>query len=257
MFSAFQVPAFNDRLKRLSVRSDVFWILGMTVGLGTTLLAAFVHFAPTSGEFFVYAGLLLRGSLYLWAGDARRDQGGDVLSFLFQMGLVAGLFELLVDWGLVNLVSSGRLVYAPTPDLVLLASPLWMPVAWACVITELGYPALRLFGFLRAKMSMTRAAILSSLVIGISAGVMVGFYEYFADLAGWWKYETARVMIGSACAVFIPLGEAFMFFFILPVAARVMAKSDRPLAAKLEGGVIFAMAIAGGYGLAYGLLEIW
>lgn len=255
MFSAYQVPAFNDRLKRLSASSDVLWILGMTVGLGLTLLAAFDHYNSTSGEFLVYASLLIRGSLYLWAGDARRDRGGDVLSLLFQMGLVAGLFELLVDWGLVNLVSSGRLVYAPTPDLMLLASPFWMPVAWACVIAELGYPAVRLFGFLRGKMSTTKAALLSSFAIGVSAGVMVGFYEYFADLAGWWKYETARVMIGSACALFIPVGEAFMFFFILPVAARAMGKTNQPLAAKVEGGVFFAMAIAGGYGLAYGLLE--
>jgi hypothetical protein len=29
---------------------------------------------------------------------------------------------------------------------VLLASPIWMPIAWACVIVELGYPAVRLFG---------------------------------------------------------------------------------------------------------------
>lgn len=252
----FMSQAFTERVGKLSLASDILWVLGMWVGLGTTLLAAFEHFKPTSGEFLVYASLLVRSTLYLWAGDARRERGGEVLSLLFQVGLVAGLFELLVDWVLVHGVSSGRLVYAPTHDLILLASPLWMPVAWACVITELGYPALRLFGFLRKKMAVGGAALCTSLLIGISAGIMVGFYEYFADLAGWWKYEPARAMIGSACALYIPLGEAFMFFFILPVAARVMARSDRPLAAKIEGGALFALAIAGGYGAAYALLEM-
>ena len=139
--------------------------------------------------------------------------------------------------------------------MVLLASPIWMPVAWACVIVELGYPALRLFGILRRRTTTARAAIAASVAIAIGAGVTVGFYEYFAYRAGWWKYAPAHVMIGSFCAAFIPLGEAFMFLAIIPIAMRALSRQDRPVAAAIEGGVTFAAAIFGGYALAYLLLE--
>lgn len=83
----------------------------------------------------------------------------------------------------------------------------------------------------------------------------VGFYEYFAYKASWWKYERANVMIGDFCALYIPLGEFFMFLFVLPIAARVLSRDDRPLGSAIVGGVLFAVAIAMGYTLGYLLLE--
>ncbi|MEO8305439.1 MAG: hypothetical protein ABI724_15080 [Betaproteobacteria bacterium] len=53
--------------------------------------------------------------------------------------------------------------------------------------------------------------MIASIVIAIAAGVTIGFYEYFAYRAGWWKYAPANAMIGCFCARFIPLGEAFVF----------------------------------------------
>jgi hypothetical protein len=131
-----------------------------------------------------------------------------------------------------------------------------MPLAWACVITELGYPALRIFGILQPRLGTAVAATISTLLIGLGAGLTVGLYEYFAYRAGWWKYERAQAMIGDFCALYIPLGEVFMFLPILPIAARVLSDEDRPLAAAVIGGVRFAMAIAAGYALAYVLLEL-
>jgi hypothetical protein len=83
----------------------------------------------------------------------------------------------------------------------------------------------------------------------------VGFYEYFAYRANWWKYEKANVMIGDFCALYIPLGEFFMFLAVLPIAAAALSRDDRPTASVIEGGVRFAAAIAAGYALAYLLLE--
>jgi hypothetical protein len=82
-------------------------------------------------------------SLYFRAGAVLEGCGGEVLSDLFNLGLVAGIFEILVDYGLIHWITNGRLVYLTGNDVILLASPLWMPVAWACVIAELGYPAMR------------------------------------------------------------------------------------------------------------------
>jgi hypothetical protein len=227
----------------------------MVTGLALTVVAAFAPLPATGGTMCAYLGLSIRSALYASAGQALPQRGGAVLTSLFLMGVVAGLFELPIDWWLIHGVRNGRLDYLGANDVVLLASPIWMPIAWACVIVELGYPAVRLFGALRHRMKASAAAIVASLVIGASAGVTVGFYEYFAYRAGWWKYQPAHAMLGEFCALFIPLGEAFMFLAILPIAARALGRHDRPVASAVEGGITFAAAIFVGYALAYALLE--
>jgi hypothetical protein len=253
--SVLEAPGFIRRIGELSGKSDLVWFLAMNVGLGFTLIAAYLFPFSPSGNFWAYAGLFIRASLYLWSGEALKGRGGETLSGLFKLGIVAGIFEVLVDWGLIHWVSNGRLVYLTGNDVVLLGSPVWMPLAWACVIVELGYPALRLYGLFRAKMTARRAGLVASLMIALAASVTVGFYEYFAYRAGWWKYERANAMIGDFCALYIPLGEFFMFLVILPIAASAFSKEDRRLAPFIEGGGRFAAAIALGYTLAYLLIE--
>ena len=65
---------------------------------------------------------------------------------------------------------TGRLTYLTGNDVVLLGSPIWMPVAWACIIVELGYPALRLFGLLRRRLEQTGALLAASVSTAIGAG---------------------------------------------------------------------------------------
>ena len=250
-------PAFQSALSRLSRASDAVWLLALTSGIVSTLFPAFFLPYPqfNVGRFFVYAGLLVRASLYVWAGDRLADRGGAVLRRLFLMGLVAGLFELLVDWWLVNGIVRGRLVYLSGPDVVLLSSPIWMPIAWACVIVELGYPLLRLFEWWQKKLSLRMAAALAALLCGVSAGMMVGFYEYFAYRAGWWMYQPARRMLGDFCTLYIPVGEAIMFPALLPIAANLLSEEKPTTAGAIAAGSQFAMMIAIGYGVAYVLLE--
>lgn len=123
-----------------------------------------------------------------------------------------------------------------------------MPLAWACVIVELGYPAVRLFDILRRP-------VIATLIAAIGAGITVGFYEYFAYCAQWWKYERANAMLGDFCALYIPLGEFLMFLVILPIATRAIADEERPVARAIVGGASFAVVIAFGYAIAYLLLE--
>ena len=249
--------AVGERLGQLNRASDRVWLLGLAAGIGCTLIAAYLfpYPASASGKFWAYAGLLIRGGLYLWAGDALRGRGGETLQRLFLMGLVAGLCELLVDWWLIHGVSSGRLIYLSGNDVTLLGSPVWMPLAWACVIVELGYPALRLLGATAMKLGMMRALALASLLCGAAAGVTVGLYEYFAALAGWWTYAPARVMLGTTCALYIPLGESLMFLTLPLLSLPVLIADERPTAAAIVGGARFALAIAAGYAIAYFLLE--
>jgi hypothetical protein len=246
---------FTRRIETMSTASDAVWLIALSVGLGFTLVAAYGAPGSPSGKFWAYAGLLIRGSLYLWSGDALRTRGGSVLRRLFVVGLVAGVFELLVDWALIHWVPNGKLVYLTGNDLVLLGSPVWMPLAWACVIVELGYPAVRLFGLWRFKFGDIPATIASSSIIAVSAAFTVGFYEYFAYRAGWWKYEAASAMIGDFCAAYIPLGELLMFLAIVPVAAHALGGEEHRTARAVEAGALFACAIGAGYALAYLLLE--
>lgn len=242
-------PRFAARLSELGADSDRLWLAAMAAGPGVTVLCAFLPI-PFSGQFWAYASVSCRVALYLWARDGLPGRGGAVLWRLFTMGLVAGALELLVDWLLVHSVASGRLVYLGPNDVVLLASPAWMPLAWACVIVELGYPALRLY-------ALTSRAALATVVIASSAAVTVGLYEVLAARIGWWRYEPARFMLGPDCALYIPLGEFLMFLPILPIAARLFADEERPVSAAIEAGARFAASIALGYGLAYLLLEAW
>ena len=245
---------FERRLDELSRSSDSVWLVALTTGLAFTLIAAYPFAHTPSGAFWAYAGLLIRGGLYLWAGDRLRGRGGDTLETLFYVGLVAGVLEILVDWALIHWVPTGRLVYL-THDVVVLGSPVYMPLAWACVIVELSYPALRWYGAWRRQMSRVAAAAAVSVSIAVFAGLTVGFYEYFAYRANWWKYEPARVMIGDFCALYIPVGEFLMFLPVIPIMARALSASDHRRAATIESGALFGGAIAVGYALAYLVLE--
>ncbi|MCC6557568.1 MAG: hypothetical protein IT372_31840 [Polyangiaceae bacterium] len=248
-------PTFLKRVEELSRASDLVWIIGLVSALGFTLIGAHGFAFSESGKLWAYASLILRAGLYLWSGDALRGRGGEVLSRLLRLGMVAGFAELLVDWALIHWVSRGRLVYLSGNDVVLLGSPIWMPLAWACVIVELGYLAMRLFGALRPRLPGPWAAVAASVITAVSAGLMVGFYEYFAYRASWWRYEPANAMIGDFCALYIPLGEVFMFLPVLPIVARGVSRDDRPAASAVESGALLACAIAAGYALAYAVLE--
>jgi len=252
-------PGFLVRVDELGAASDRAWIVALLIGLSFTLIAAYVFPYPrsSSGKFWAYAGLLIRAAIYLASGESLRGRGGETLARLFKLGLVAGAFELLIDWVLIHGAQSGRLVYLTGNDVVLLGSPIWMPLAWACVIVELGYPAVRLFGIWRARMGARGAAALATLLCAAGAGTTVGFYEYFAYRAGWWKYEPAHAMLGDFCALYIPLGEFLMFLAILPVAARGIGDDERPTATAIVAGAWFAAAIALGYAIAYLMLEAW
>ncbi len=86
--SGLRNPVFLARVDELSAASDRVWLSALTVGLGFTLIAAYVFPFSPSGKFWAYAGLFVRASLFLWAGEALRGRGGETLAALFKLGFV-------------------------------------------------------------------------------------------------------------------------------------------------------------------------
>lgn len=245
-------PAFERVLGEVGPRTDGVWLAGNAIGLGLTLVAAYA--TPAHGLFFAYLAVLARIGLYLYVGGR---PGGAYFDAMLRLGLVAGVLELFADYMLVHWLPTGQLIYL-TSDAILLASPIYMPLAWACVIVEFGYVPIRVYSLMRRSSPApgpAAAAIAASLVGGLVAGGSIGLYEYFAFRAGWWKYAPAHIMIGPYCAAFIPLGEALMFLGILPVFAAMLRGPDPRRSGALAWGAAFAILIAAGYLVAYGVLE--
>lgn len=102
---------------------------------------------------------------------------------LFVLGLVAGVLELFTDASGEHIVHS--LSYpAGVPSLW--DSPIYMPLSWVIVLTQLGYLGWRLRGF-SPRLPLWSAALLT----GLAGGVIVPFYEEMAYSARWWRYAAA------------------------------------------------------------------
>jgi hypothetical protein len=260
---------FQAHLHQPGWDSDRLMLFVGLLGTACEFIAHIIH--RDSGKFWAYVALLITAGLFIWAKEGLAGRGGEVIWRLFQIGLIAGTLEILVDWALIDWVTHGRLYYKSTKtwdgtsvinDVVLLGSPIWMPLAWACLITVLGYFAMRLYKLWLPKFGETKSMLLVCFLIAIQAGISVGFNEWLAADAEWWVYGPACHMFPPAswnctrCPTCIPLGEAFQFFLLLPVAAVAFTRDDtEPLEGALIGGGLFAVVIALGYSLSYLLLE--
>jgi hypothetical protein len=260
---------FRAHLDQPGWPADRLMLFVGSLGTICEIIAHVIH--KDSGKFWAYVALLIAFGLFLWAKEGLAGRGGEVIWRLFQIGLIAGTLEILVDWALIDWVTHGRLYYKSTTtwdgttvinDVVLLGSPIWMPLAWACLITVLGYFAMRLYKLWIPRLGETKAMLIVCFLISIQAGISVGLNEWLAADAQWWIYGPACYMFPPAswhttsCPTCIPLGEAFQFFLLLLVAAAAMTRDDtKPIEGALLGGGLFAVVIALGYSLSYLLLE--
>lgn len=171
--------------------------------------------------------------LYLFGGVvATLDQ---TVRRIFVVGTVAGVVELGVDAFLVEV--SGTLVY-PIPEspvlTMLFSSPAYMPLAWAILVTQIGY--------LAHRVEETRGRIAAAIVPTAVAIVLLSVYESGASPAGIWTYVAAPLGFLGNAPLFILAAEAAMF-----VALPSFLRWRSPLAA----GVGFGLWISVCYVVAY------
>ncbi|MGZ3602814.1 MAG: DUF6989 domain-containing protein [Ktedonobacterales bacterium] len=156
----------------------------------TALDAAFLGVLALMVICHVVSALLARGWVTAAATDAlvascllamaARPAWRPLLLRLFVLGLVAGMLEIFTDASGEHVAHS--LVY-PTGEPMLWDSPLYMPLSWAIVLTQLGYLGWRLRGLV-PPLRLWQAVALAAL----AGAATVPFYEEMAYYAGWWRY---------------------------------------------------------------------
>lgn len=153
-----------------------------------------------------------------------------LLGQLFVFGLIAGLAELPSDWWSVTQIDA--LVYVNAGWFVW-ESPLYMPLAYVVVITQLGYLAYWLnnrFGLLK-----------STLLMGLIGGINVPAYEYLAKYAGYWYYQNVNMILDTV--PYYIIGGEIAFAAALPVMVSRFPRAGWPMIlvyGLLLGVVMFA-----------------
>lgn len=202
------------------------WYVLAWWGVNGVLFLHVVLAQPALWVTYLYNGILYTIGSVLAYEDT-------VLRRIFILATVAGVIELGADYFLVEVANT--LVYPQTLPM-LLRSPLYMPLAWAIVITQLGYLAWRL-----AEESSRRAAIVGP--AGVAMG-LIGTYETGAHIAGIWTYSHAPLLMIGHAPVFIIIAEGVMFATLYYFIRQV-----NPVLAGIGFGLVITLSYIGAYSL--------
>lgn len=201
------------------------WVLGCwAVNLG--LFLHVVLFETPLWLTYLYNGLLY-GIIAVIGYYSHRIRNIVVL------GTVAGFVELGADHFLVAV--AGTLVY-PESLPMLGSSPLYMPLAWAIVITHLGYVGIRVNEIYGREAAMVGPSI--------AAMALIGVYEYGAFYAGIWEYVRAPLVTLGHVPLFIVVAEGLIF-----ATLHEFVQLERPLTAGVGFGLLITIIYTTTYGL--------
>lgn len=198
---------------------------GAFVGLLALMVALHIVAAVLNAGWLTAVATDLAASVYLLA-LATRPAWRPLLARLFLLGLVAGMLELFTDAAGESFAHS--LVY-PAGEPMLWASPIYMPLSWVIVLTQLGYLGWRLAG-LAPRLPLALAVPLT----GLAGAAIVPFYEEMAYYAGWWHYAAAPHL--GHTPIYVLLFEGGVAA-LLPIVTRALPRRALPRAA-LAGLVV-------------------
>lgn len=203
----------------------------------TALDAAFLGALALMVACHVAAALLARGwvtaaatdllmALYLLA-MAARPAWRPLLLRLFVLGLVAGMLELFTDASGEHVAQS---LHYPIGEPMLWDSPLYMPLSWAIVLTQLGYLGWRLRGLVPPLRLWLAVAL-----AGLAGAATVPFYEEMAYHAGWWRYTPVMLHVGHT--------PIYVLFFEGGIAALLPLITRRLLARPMWHAALLGMVV--------------
>jgi hypothetical protein len=243
----------SERLREvidgLDIQTDLWWLATVLSGLVCAMLGAFAF--PESGLFWAYLSVLLRLS---FAACLAQQAWGTVFARLLPLGLAVGIFSIFPDYLLTQGFRAAQRVY-PATEARLLASPLYVPLAWACAVVELGYVALRVGGIMTKRWPGQTGQGLAMLASGATAAVSAACLEVLAVKARWWSYRPGQSVIEDAMALHVVAAHFFVFLGFLPVFSRYAACGGTRLYATIRYGAVFAGLIFGSVLMAYALFE--
>lgn len=189
-----------------------FILAAIALVAASNTLGALTHAGP---RFALLSTAFTFMVMLAWTAH-RRDP---VLARWLLLGLVAGWLEIITDAWLVG--STGTLVY-PKEEPMVWASPLYMPFAWALVLSQLGIVG----GWLAQRLSLAKATVACAL-LGAS---MIPLYEHLAKDAGYWWYTKTPMIIDAPLYIIV---AEFLLSLPLVWMSRVAPARPWPFSALL------------------------
>ena len=244
-----KTEALKELVAGLDLQTDLWWLAMILSGFLATFLAAFGF--PGAGAFFIYLAVLVR--LAIAVGISQQPFGA-VFGRLLPLGLATGVFALFGDFMLVNWRENGQRVY-PEHTAVLLASPIYMPLLWACLVIEFGYVIVRIWGLAASLVPPEAATGVTVVAGGLIAAVWTACTDFWAVKAGWWKYGSGKWILGGNCALYVVIGTFLIFCAFLPILIRYLSCTGSRLYASVRYGLIFGGVIFVFYIVAHLLVE--
>jgi hypothetical protein len=156
-----------------------FVLFAMALVVGSNVTGAIWHLGPRFALASTMFTFLVMVAWTAW----RRDP---VLARCLVLGFFAGWLEIITDAWLVAKTLS--LVY-PREELMVWESPLYMPIAWALVLSQITVVA----GWLGQRMSLGKATLLCATL----GGSMIPLYEHLAKHAGYWWYVDTPMIFSA------------------------------------------------------------
>jgi len=233
----------------LDLQTDLWWLAMILTGFLATFLAAFGF--PSAGSFFAWLAVLVR--LAIAAGVSQQPFGG-IFARLLPFGLAAGLFSIFGDHMLVSWSERGQRVY-PEHTGVLLSSPLYIPLMWACLMVEFGYVTVRLYGLVGKQVTGDLPFYAALLAGGVIAALWTACMDFWAVKARWWSYQPGEVILGGACALYVVIATFFIFCAFLPLFLGFLSCSGTRLYASIRYGLMYGFVMFVSYVVAHLLVE--
>jgi len=155
---------------------------------------------------------------------------------------------------LVNWSEGGQRIY-PEHTGVLLSSPIYIPLYWACAVIEFGYMIVRIWGLAAGFLPGEAALGVTMVTGGLVAAIWSACTDFWAVKAGWWSYKTGKVILGGSCALYVIIASFFIFCMFLPLLVRYLECAGSRLYASIRYGLIFGGVIFLSYIGAHLLVE--
>ena len=186
--------------------------------LGALLLLVAGHIISALGRLGCVSAAVTVGLTALaLLGLALRRAWRPLLLRLLAFGLVAGVCELFTDYS--GEVVAHSLSYPPGEPM-LWASPVYMPISWMVVLTQIGYLAWRL-----DTLAPRPPRWLAMALVGLWGALNIPFYEEMAYHAGWWSYAHAPSL--GHTPYYVLLFEGLIALALPPLLARIERRSLR------------------------------